>query len=77
MFDAAMLNVVRSSKTRWRPRIWSELKDSAHGVNDAPPQNDVLSNLEKTWIAMMLPPRATPWNVAPLPAAMPATWVPW
>ena len=38
------------------------------------------SNREKTWIDMMLAPRPTPQigtpDGVPLPAAMPATWVP-
>jgi len=45
-----------------------------------PPQSVGLSKREKTWIAMILAPGATPENgtaaPAPLPAEMPATCVP-
>src|SRR5262245_12413532 len=56
----------------------SELHASMHG--GAPPQSLDWVNDEKTWTAMICAPRAMPEKdcpaAGPLPAAMPATWVP-
>jgi hypothetical protein len=58
--------------------MMSEVKPPTHGAN--PPQLVRELICENTWTAMMLAPLATPENCcpakSPLPAAMPATWVP-
>ena len=59
--------------------MMSELNAPTHGA--VPPQLQRVGDSEKTWTAMICAPFATPENgcpaVAPLPAAMPATCVPW
>ncbi len=52
----------------------SELNAKTQGAGDS--QADEWSNLEKTSIAIIEAFLATPENAEPLPAAMPATWVP-
>ena len=62
-------------------KVWS----AGHDIDELPqgadpPQSEVFVNLEKTWTAMICAFFATPEKAtlapAPLPAAMPATWVP-
>ena len=58
--------------------MMSEVYAPRHGA--APPQLRMLSISENTWTAMSCAPFATPENAtpadAPLPVAIPATWVP-
>jgi hypothetical protein len=58
--------------------MMSDVQANAHGAE--PPQSEAFVNREKTWTAMTCAPFATPEKAtpapAPLPAAMPATWVP-
>ena len=75
MFAAAMPKVLRSANTRSSPASWSESNESAHGSSPWP-AHEGPSKRENTWIEISRACRATPENEAPLPAAMPATWVP-
>ena len=78
MLTAAMVCWVWSAYTRSSPAMTSESHASTHGV--APWHRVASSMREKTWIAMMRAPLATPEidcpAGVPFPAAMPATWVP-
>src|SRR5207253_2840804 len=60
------------------PAMMSDVQARMHGAE--PPQSDELVNWEKTCTAMICAPFATPEKATPapppLPAAMPATWVP-
>jgi hypothetical protein len=76
--DAMVLpgNALRWLNTWFKAAIWSEEKLSAHAT---PPQAGCApGNREKTWMAIMLAPGATPAPETPVvpPATMPATWVP-
>src|SRR5262249_58170288 len=77
-FGEERFQVARTAYTRSRPAMTSEMYARAHGAE--PPQSLARMNWEKTWIAMICAPFATPENVnpapPPLPAAMPATCVP-
>src|SRR5262245_49314586 len=72
-FTDAMLYCPLSAYTRSSPAMMSDVQAMMHWgeVPQSEPENS-----EKIWIAMIWAPRATPENVAALPAAMPATWVP-
>ena len=52
------------------------MKLIVHGLSPAPAQS-APSKRENTLIEISFAPGATPLNVAPLPAAIPATCVPW
>ena len=78
-FAAAKACWSRRRYTRSRPAMMSELHPATHGAKK--PHSCIRSNRENTCIAMTDAPLATPENVLPaddpLPAAMPATCVPW
>ena len=80
MLTDAMLRVPCTAYTRSRPAMRSEVYAPTHGVLNSP-QSDTEMNLENTCTAMSWAPGATPENVtpavAPSPAAIPATCVPW
>src|SRR5688572_6094007 len=73
-FTDAMLLAPRTAYTRSRPAMMSDVNACRQGAEV--PQSIELVNWEKTWTAMIWAPLATPEDVAPLPAAIPATWVP-
>src|SRR5688572_6816502 len=73
-FTDAMFLAPRTAYTRSRPAMRSDVQACRHGA--ALPHSSGSVNSENTWTAMIWAPLATPENVAPLPAAIPATWVP-
>ena len=79
MFALANEYWSRRRYTRSRPAMTSELQPATQGAKK--PQSWNRLNRENTWIAMTDAPLATPENVlargTPLPAAIPATCVPW
>ena len=77
-FAAAKECWSRRRYTRSRPAMTSELQPATHGAKK--PQSWNRSNRENTWTAITDAPLATPENdlpAGPLPAAIPATCVPW
>src|SRR5258707_1268882 len=79
MLTATTLSGATAPYTYSRPAMMSDEKAPAQGAT--PPQLAGLVITEKTCTAMRCAPRATPEKatpaVAPLPAAIPATCVPW
>ncbi len=80
MLTAAMRNVLRSDRTCSSASIWLDQGNRGHG--DASPKfvQALPEKYEAIWMAMMFALRATPSKMPTLPrlpAAMPATCVPW
>src|SRR5918999_4662048 len=76
MLTAAMLNVFRSSNTLSRPLIISETKERTQGARLGEQKSGSSKRLN-TCIAMISASLATPLETVLLPAAIPATCVPW